>query len=97
MLTEQNWNYSYYQLQHYKALISLAARPCQQDPEGVIQFYTVGLYDEEFKEITPAEEFLELSDAVQYVRRKYGQWPFIDQLEVNAQKSKGGCSSCSAH
>ncbi|OIQ20724.1 MAG: hypothetical protein BM556_01935 [Bacteriovorax sp. MedPE-SWde] len=82
-----NWNYSYYNSEHFKALISIVGA---QNNDEVALMYCPTVLDEEDTEIFQ-KDFLKLEDAISFINNKYGHWSFIDPT------MKDGCSSCSAH
>lgn len=86
-LNLKNWNYSYYNSEHFKALISIVG---EEDNGDFILKYCPTVLDEEEQEVFQ-EDFLALGDAIDFINKRYGHWSFMDPTQ------KDGCSSCAAH
>jgi hypothetical protein len=89
--TLKNWNYSFFNSENFKALISVAAIPAQND--NVSYLYCPTVIDEDNNEIFQTE-FESLLKAIDFINSKYGHWAFVDPT-VNS--SDDGCGSCNAH
>ena len=88
--TPNNWNYSQFQNQNLKAIISLG---CDPDILGTRFSYFVTVLDEDDNEVYQ-EEFMALDRACEAMNSKYGGiWEYKDL----SKPSSSGCDSCSAH
>ena len=83
MITEQNWNYSYFQKNHEKAFVSIGADPEEED---ILYFVTIA-QGENLEELF-SQEFIRIEHAVDFINEKYGHWSYIDPL------SSSTCHSC---
>ncbi|EQC52599.1 hypothetical protein [Bacteriovorax sp. DB6_IX] len=82
-----NWNYSYYNSEFFKALISIVGT--EKDGEFV-QLYCPTVIDDQDTEVFQ-KDFEDLQEAIDFINKNYSHWSFIDPAR------KDGCSSCSAH
>ena len=91
-ITLDNWNYCYFKTRDMKAFISMGGMPSIDEEEAQL-IYNVTLSDFSHKEMFQ-KDFINLSDAIKYLEKRYGHWEFENPL---LEKESAGCSSCSAH
>lgn len=84
-----NWNYSYYNSEFFKAMISFTGVPVGENDMKFV--YSPTVLDKEEKEVFQMD-FDTLEEAISYLNSSYSHWTFIDPLIKT-----GGCSSCAAH
>jgi hypothetical protein len=90
MITEDNWNYSFYQNGRMQVCLCLIGAPSETGPQVK---YGLTLLDEENREYFQ-RDFIDLSEAVQEINIRYAHWKFTLREE---KSDEGGCSSCQAH
>ncbi|MBD64415.1 MAG: hypothetical protein CME62_04365 [Halobacteriovoraceae bacterium] len=92
IITEENWNYTFYENLNFKVFISLTA---YQDEQNQIETgYIVNITDEFDNEVLQ-KNFVALPNACRYINDKYASvWNFTSRLQ---QTSGSGCSTCVAH
>ncbi len=83
-----NWNFSYFNSEFFKALISFTGMPNGNDIEFI---YSATVLDTEEKEVFQ-KDFKGLDEAILFMNSTYGHWTFMDPT-----LKEGGCSSCEAH
>lgn len=91
IITEDNWNFSFYKNEHFKAFISVCADYNENDNDS--KHYIVHICDND--EVSIHEiKFEQLNKACRYINNKYCEvWDFNSLL----QSTGGGCSTCVAH
>jgi hypothetical protein len=90
-LSLSNWNYSYYNSENFKALISVAAMPSEIETDQVSYLYCPTVIDENNVEVFQ-KEFSSLLEAISFINERYSHWQFMNPTE-----SSSGCNSCTAH
>ena len=89
IFTLRNWNYSFYNSDSYKALISIVANPSESNE--VEYLYCPTVLDGENREVFQ-KDFDSLANAIEFMNKSYSHWKFIDP-----SSSDKGCTTCSAH
>lgn len=87
-LTIKNWNYSHFNSEHFKALISIVGE--ESEGEVLLKYCPTVLNEEEIEVFQ--KDFDSLEEAIDFANNKYGHWSFTDPTQ-----KEGGCSTCEAH
>lgn len=87
-LNLSNWNYSYFNSEFFKAMISFVA---EENDQEIRYIYSPTVLDKNEVEIFQTD-FNSLDKAIEFMNDRYGHWSFIDPLAKT-----DGCSTCQAH
>lgn len=88
----ENWNFSFYKQEQYKAFISFCAQPIENTSEVEVQ-YAVTVTDGDDNELFQ-QNHSQLEQAINQLNERYQKWEFFNLSE---RSDKGGCGTCSAH
>ena len=92
MITNTNWNYSFYKTKRFKAFIALCGVPFEDSTKTV---YSVTVTEEEDNKEVIQKDLDSVEEATALINDKYGHWEFVDGAHNTG--SSTGCSTCSAH